>query len=42
MGGPRRGKSGNAAEITAWVQQNFTPIDVSGATVYDLSPPAAR
>ncbi len=36
-GGPNHGKSGPAQEITAWVQQNFTPIDVGGTTVYDLS-----
>ena len=36
-GGPPHGKSGAAEEITAWVQQNFTPIDVGGTTVYDLS-----
>jgi 4-amino-4-deoxy-L-arabinose transferase-like glycosyltransferase len=35
--GPRHDKSGPAQEITAWVQQNFTPIDVGGTTVYDLS-----
>ena len=35
-GGPTHGKSGPAQEITAWVQQNFTPIDVGGTTVYDL------
>jgi hypothetical protein len=22
-----------------WVQQNFTPVDVGGTTVYDLSQP---
>lgn len=37
--GPNHGKSGPAQEITAWVQQNFTPIDVGGTTVYDLSQP---
>jgi 4-amino-4-deoxy-L-arabinose transferase-like glycosyltransferase len=36
-GGPRHGKSGPGQEITAWVRQNFTPIDVGGTTVYDLS-----
>jgi 4-amino-4-deoxy-L-arabinose transferase-like glycosyltransferase len=35
-GGPLHGKSGPAEEITAWVKQNFTPIDVGGTTVYDL------
>ena len=38
-GGPAHGKSGPAQEITAWVQQNFTPIDVGGTTVYDLGLP---
>jgi 4-amino-4-deoxy-L-arabinose transferase-like glycosyltransferase len=38
-GGPPHGKSGPGQEITAWVQQNFTPIDVGGTTVYDLSQP---
>ena len=38
-GGPPHGKSGPGQEITAWVQQNFTPIDVGGTTVYNLSQP---
>jgi 4-amino-4-deoxy-L-arabinose transferase-like glycosyltransferase len=38
-GGPNHGESGPAQEITAWVQQNFTPVDVGGTTVYDLSQP---
>jgi 4-amino-4-deoxy-L-arabinose transferase-like glycosyltransferase len=38
-GGPPHSKSGPAQEITAWVQQNFTPIDVGGTTVYDLTQP---
>ena len=33
---------GSAAEITAWVQQNFTPVDVGGTTVYDLSSATGR
>jgi 4-amino-4-deoxy-L-arabinose transferase-like glycosyltransferase len=37
--GPPGGKSGSASDITTWVQQNFTPIDVGGTTVYDLSAP---
>jgi 4-amino-4-deoxy-L-arabinose transferase-like glycosyltransferase len=37
--GPRHGKSGPAQEITAWVQRSFTPIDLGGTTVYDLSQP---
>jgi hypothetical protein len=35
-GGPPGGKSGSASDITTWVQQNFTPIDVGGVTVFDL------
>jgi len=38
-GGPHHDSSGPAQEITTWVQQHFTPIDVSGTTVYDLSQP---
>jgi 4-amino-4-deoxy-L-arabinose transferase-like glycosyltransferase len=38
-GGPHHGRSGPAQEITQWVQQNFTPIDVGGTTVYDLNQP---
>jgi 4-amino-4-deoxy-L-arabinose transferase-like glycosyltransferase len=34
--GPPGGKSGSASDITTWVQQNFTPTDVGGTTVYDL------
>lgn len=32
------GDTGSAAQITAWVEQNFPPADVGGATVYDLRP----
>jgi 4-amino-4-deoxy-L-arabinose transferase-like glycosyltransferase len=35
-GGPPGGRSGSAGDITTWVQQNFTPIDAGGTTVYDL------
>jgi hypothetical protein len=35
--GPPGGKSGPGSEITAWVEQNFTAINVGGTTVYDLS-----
>lgn len=38
-GGPHHGDTGSAQEITQWVKQNFTPIDVGGTTVYDLSHP---
>lgn len=34
-GGPGGG-SGSSSEITSWVEQSFTPIDVGGSTVYDL------
>ncbi len=40
-GGPG-GKSASASDITTWVQQNFTPMDVGGATVYDLSESSGR
>jgi 4-amino-4-deoxy-L-arabinose transferase-like glycosyltransferase len=35
-GGPPGSRSGSAGDITTWVQQNFTPIDAGGTTVYDL------
>lgn len=38
--GPPHGRIGGAADITAWVQQHFTPMDVGGTTVYDLLSPA--
>ncbi|HEX2284805.1 MAG TPA: glycosyl transferase, partial [Mycobacterium sp.] len=31
--------SESARDISTWVQQNFTPIDVGGTTVYDLNAP---
>ncbi|MBX7433600.1 glycosyltransferase family 39 protein [Mycobacterium sp. Y57] len=34
-GGPGDG-SGTSSQIAEWVQQNFTPMDVGGTTVYDL------
>lgn len=33
-GGP--GGGGASTEITEWVEQTFTPVDVGGTTVYDL------
>ncbi|HEY7051591.1 MAG TPA: glycosyltransferase family 39 protein [Mycobacterium sp.] len=38
-GGPPRGRAGAASEITTWVQQHFTAMDVGGTTVYDLRTP---
>ncbi|KUI35627.1 glycosyl transferase [Mycobacterium sp. IS-1496] len=35
-GPPGFGGDGTAAEITAWVQQNFSPMRVGASTVYDL------
>jgi len=37
--GMRHRESGSASEISTWVRQNFTPIDVAGASVYDLDAP---
>ncbi|MHA6628851.1 ArnT family glycosyltransferase [Pseudonocardia sichuanensis] len=37
-GGQHRGPRHNA-EITTWVQENFTPATVGGRTVYDLTQP---
>lgn len=38
-GGPPGHDSGSAADITAWVEQNFAELEVGGSTVYDLSQP---
>lgn len=38
-GGPFGQRAGSAAEITAWVKENFPATDVGGATVYDLNRP---
>ncbi|KUH86553.1 glycosyl transferase [Mycobacterium sp. GA-1999] len=40
-GGPPGHNSGSATDIAAWVQQTFAPIDVDGATVYDLAAPGS-
>ena len=37
FGGP--GASGTSAEITQWVEQNFSSQTVDGVTVYDLTAP---
>ncbi len=41
-GPPGHHSSGTAGEITKWVQQNFTPIDVGGTTVYELEKDISR
>lgn len=38
-GGPPHRDHGEASAIASWVQQNFTAVDVDGATVYDLFAP---
>ena len=40
--GPPGHRDGSAGDITAWVKQNFTPIDVGDTTVYDLSAPIQK
>ncbi len=40
--GPPRRKAAAASAIATWVQQNFAPVDVGGATVYDLFAPIVR
>ena len=39
MAAPPDDRSPAARDITAWVQRHFTPTDVGGTTVYDLSSP---
>jgi 4-amino-4-deoxy-L-arabinose transferase-like glycosyltransferase len=36
FGPPGRDRTGSATEISNWVKQNFTAMDVGGTTVYDL------
>ena len=36
FGGPGHQRDGAGAQITEWVEQNFTGTDVGGVTVYDL------
>ncbi len=38
-GGPGSDSHSAGAQISAWVQQHFTKLDVGGTTVYDLSKP---
>ena len=38
-GGPAGRATGAAADITSWVERNFTKLDVDGSTVYDLARP---
>jgi 4-amino-4-deoxy-L-arabinose transferase-like glycosyltransferase len=40
-GGPFGHDTGSAADITAWVEQHFTKLDVGGSTVYDLAQPVS-
>jgi 4-amino-4-deoxy-L-arabinose transferase-like glycosyltransferase len=37
-GGPMNHRTGVANDITTWVEQHFTKVDVGGTTVYDLQP----
>lgn len=37
--GPPGERDGSGTQITEWVQQNYTKLDVGGSTVYDLSKP---
>ena len=39
MGGFARGDA--SSEISEWVEQNFTPTEVDGITLYDLTSPVA-
>jgi 4-amino-4-deoxy-L-arabinose transferase-like glycosyltransferase len=40
-GGPGSDSRSAGAQISAWVQQHYTKLDVGGTTVYDLSKPVA-
>ncbi|HET7397161.1 MAG TPA: glycosyltransferase family 39 protein [Intrasporangium sp.] len=39
--GSQLGGSSSSAEITAWVQENYTAVTIGGATFYDLTRPAS-
>ncbi len=39
--GGRRGVGGPASTVTAWVEQHYTPLTVSGQTIYDLTRPTS-
>ena len=39
MGGGPGGGSGTSSQISAWVQENFTPVTIDGSTFYDLTQP---
>jgi 4-amino-4-deoxy-L-arabinose transferase-like glycosyltransferase len=39
--GGQNGGSNAAAQISAWVQQNFTAVTIGGTTFYDLTQPAS-
>lgn len=37
MSGKQMGGSSDAALIEAWVEENFTPVEIDGTTIYDLT-----
>jgi hypothetical protein len=37
--GAQNGGSNAAAEISSWVEQNFTQVTIGGSTFYDLTQP---
>ncbi len=39
VGGNQSGGSNSAAQISSWVQSNFTAVTVGGTTLYDLTQP---
>jgi hypothetical protein len=41
MGGRQNGGSNAAAQISAWVQANYTSVNIGGQTFYDLTQPLA-
>ena len=41
FGGQSMGGSNSSAQISAWVQQNFTAVTIGGSTFYDLTQPAS-
>jgi 4-amino-4-deoxy-L-arabinose transferase-like glycosyltransferase len=39
-GGNQSGGSNSSAQISSWVQSNYTAVTVGGTTLYDLTQPA--
>ena len=41
FGGGQNGGSNSSAQISTWVQENFTAVTIGGSTFYDLTQPVS-